>query len=628
LRPGDAFRFGQDRPKRVPQPPPLPTPAAGTGAPDLRAILESATDYAIIATDSVGRVTEWSLGAEAMFGWTKAEMLGQPIDRALPEDQRAQGPRWRALEEALARGDGHVEGWRLRKSGERFWASARITPLRGPDGAFAGFVKVVRDETEARRLDEERRLMEAELRAAEARLQVAIEAGRMGVWDYDLVEDRLNASAELYRLLGFDGDAAPSFEAVAAGYEPGARERLFAVGREALAAGERRFQAELQYRRPDGEILWLLLRGEIQILPGADPRQVIGVLVDITDRKHAEDSLAAAMRHTDEILESIGDAFYALDGNLRFTYVNGRAAALWRKDAHDLIGRAFADVFPDAIGSAQWNTLEEVRRTREPRRFEAVSPITHTWLDVSVYPATQQGVSVYFRDISERKKAEAQTRLLVNELNHRVKNTLAVVQSIAAQTFREESGEEAEKSFTGRLVALAKAHDVLTREHWEGASVKEIVGRVVSSVSCPTERCRLTGDDVRLPPSLALAVSMAVHELATNAIKYGALSNEAGRVDIEWRVEPNGRGRHLRLEWRERNGPPVTAPTRKGFGTRLLERALAHEEGGRADLVYAPDGVRCIIEASLAWPDGAGQNPAKTAEGATTVPAPDASTAA
>jgi PAS domain S-box-containing protein len=623
LRPGDVRR-DEEAPKTFRS----PRAATPSGDPErrLRAILESATDYAIVATDGEGRVTEWSAGAEAIFGWEKAEMLGHTLERTLPPEERVAHPYRRELETALLSGNGHTAGWRMRKDGGRFWATCRITPLRGEEGGFEGFLKVVRDETEALRHDQERQRFEAELRAAEGQLRVALDAGRMAVWNYDLETDAVNRSPELYRVLGFDPDGPPpTQEQIQSGYEPGVRESLFAIGREALATEERRFQAEFQYRRPDGTVLWLLLRAEILVCPKRGPTQVVGVLVDITERKHAEDALAEALRTTDEILESIGDAFYALDSDLRFAYVNGRAATLWRKQAADLIGRAFAEVFPDAVGSPQWAMLQEVKRSRIPQRVEAVSPITHTWLDLNIYPAPQGGVSVYFRDITERKHAEAQMRLLVNELNHRVKNTLAVVQSIATQTFRDENGDEAVKSFTGRLIALAKAHDLLTREHWEGAGLKKIIERVVKSVSCPDERCRLTGDDVRLPPSLALAVSMAVHELATNAIKYGALSDDAGAVDIEWRVTPGPQGERVHIEWRESGGPPVRPPTRKGFGTRLLERALAHENGGRAELDYAPEGLRCVMEALLSQP--AMTDPAAMKQSATAASAGPAQTA-
>ena len=177
-------------------------------------------------------------------------------------------------------------------------------------------------------------------------------------------------------------------------------------------------------------------------------------------------------------------------------------------------------------------------------------------------------------DITERKRGEEQRKLLVNELNHRVKNTLAVVQSIASQTLRSATSlPEGERSLTSRLVSLAKAHDILTEENWSGADLQELVTVSLMAHASP-DRFELSGEAVWLPPTLALSLALAMHELTTNAIKYGALSTGSGTVLISWTVSGQADGRRLRIEWRERGGPPVAPAERKGFGTRMLERIL------------------------------------------------------
>jgi two-component sensor histidine kinase/GAF domain-containing protein len=204
-------------------------------------------------------------------------------------------------------------------------------------------------------------------------------------------------------------------------------------------------------------------------------------------------------------------------------------------------------------------------------------------------------------DITDRKRDEARQRLLINELNHRVKNTLATVQSIAAQTLRNASSlPRAREDFENRLLALSRAHDILTRRTWEGASVGEICGAATEAHG--SDRFDLSGPDLNLAPQTALSLSLALHELATNAAKYGALSVPAGRVAVAWALE----GRRLRLTWRERGGPPVAPPGRKGFGSRLIERGLARELGGEARLTFAPEGVVCEVVAPLAG-DAAGR---------------------
>lgn len=201
-------------------------------------------------------------------------------------------------------------------------------------------------------------------------------------------------------------------------------------------------------------------------------------------------------------------------------------------------------------------------------------------------------------DIDERKRAEERRTLLINELNHRVKNTLASVQSIARQTLRSgRPAEEIGEIFTGRLMALASAHDVLTRENWEGAGLAKIVETALAPFD--ERRIARAGPDARLDARAALALGMALHELATNASKYGALSNEEGRVDLSWRLYTSAGAPTLDLVWRESGGPPVTPPKRRGFGSRLLAQGIRSELNGSAELSFAPDGVACRIVAPL-----------------------------
>jgi two-component sensor histidine kinase len=205
-----------------------------------------------------------------------------------------------------------------------------------------------------------------------------------------------------------------------------------------------------------------------------------------------------------------------------------------------------------------------------------------------------------FRDRTEERKAEKRQRLLTNELNHRVKNTLATVQSIVAQTLRGTVvGEDARGAVEGRLLALSRSHDLLTRESWESAGLRDVAAQALEPYGAPggqPTRVAVQGPDLRLQPKAAVALGMALHELATNAAKHGALSNGAGRVDLSWRITPSASGDRLRLEWLERGGPPVQPPSRKGFGSRLLERGLAHELDGEVRLDHEPSGVLCRID--------------------------------
>lgn len=195
-------------------------------------------------------------------------------------------------------------------------------------------------------------------------------------------------------------------------------------------------------------------------------------------------------------------------------------------------------------------------------------------------------------EIEQRKRAEEGRELLLNEIKHRVKNTLGTVQAMVMQTFKGAPAAE-HQAFVARLHALAAAHDLLTQKDWLDASVGEIVERAMRPFN-DKQRVRVSGPDVVLGPSKSLVLAMLLHELGTNAVKYGSLSNETGFVDLTWAREDTSDRPSLALIWKESGGPAVTPPTRKGFGTRMIERAL-QAEGGDAELAFKPDGLRCRI---------------------------------
>jgi two-component sensor histidine kinase len=189
--------------------------------------------------------------------------------------------------------------------------------------------------------------------------------------------------------------------------------------------------------------------------------------------------------------------------------------------------------------------------------------------------------------------------LLIEELNHRVKNTLAILQSIATQTFRSASRAEREK-FEGRLGALAEAHNLLSQEKWQGSELQDVITRVLNPYLLNNpDRVRMFGPKVPLSPRLAVVLSMILHEIATNAAKYGALSNESGTVTLDWEVTEEADGRQLRLIWTEAGGPHVTAPVQRGFGSRLIERSARDQLGGEATVDFLPRGVVCTVTSAL-----------------------------
>jgi two-component sensor histidine kinase len=195
-------------------------------------------------------------------------------------------------------------------------------------------------------------------------------------------------------------------------------------------------------------------------------------------------------------------------------------------------------------------------------------------------------------------RAEAMQSLLVDELNHRVKNTLQTVQSIAAQTFRHAQDiPDALRKFDGRVMAMGRANELLSEERWRNADMVDLVASALEAFRAKDkDRMHISGPNVPVGAPSAVMISMMLHELATNAAKYGALSNDSGEVFIDWRTVGEGSGARVLLNWRETGGPTVVAPERKGFGTALIQRGLTSQLGGSANIEFAPDGLRCTLE--------------------------------
>ncbi|HEX3887077.1 MAG TPA: HWE histidine kinase domain-containing protein [Phenylobacterium sp.] len=302
----------------------------------------------------------------------------------------------------------------------------------------------------------------------------------------------------------------------------------------------------------------------------------------------------------DAVLESVNDAFYALDANWRYVVFNRAAEEYFGVSREAMLGRDLWEVFPQGVGTpfevhcraameeGVSTTLETASRMRPDRVVE-----------LKIVPMRGGGVAITLTDITERKSADHRQRMLVNELNHRVKNSLATVQAIAAQSLRDpEVAPEARERFMARLIALARANDVLVAETWLGASL----GSVAAEMANPhgdEERFTIAGPEVHLAPQTATAMALGLHELATNAAKYGALSTPEGRVSLTWSLDGEGEARRLRLIWRESGGPEVGTPGRPGFGSRLIERGLASELKANVRLVFAPTGVVFSLSAPL-----------------------------
>ena len=300
--------------------------------------------------------------------------------------------------------------------------------------------------------------------------------------------------------------------------------------------------------------------------------------------------------------------------DLRFQLAN----AAYRRlvGDRDVIGKTVAEALPEVVEQGFANLLEQVRTTGEPYIGRSVSvmlegesggPLEERFLDFIYQPilapdGTTSGVFVQGHDVTEQRRAEEHQQLLIHELNHRVKNTLSIVQALAMQSFNDSAEPAvARQTFDARLNALSAAHNLLTMENWESAGLMETIkASVAATAGANAARVSVHGPDIVVAPQTAVSIAMAVHELCTNAIKYGALSNDSGTVDVRWTARPDEGGLlTLEIDWTEAGGPPVTPPTRRGFGTRLIERGLSAELKSSVVLDYRPSGLQCTIHAKL-----------------------------
>ncbi|HEY8616314.1 PAS domain-containing protein [Phenylobacterium sp.] len=417
----------------------------------------------------------YSPEARAICGFTADEPVTFEKVRGIthPDDLLWTGPQSQRALDPEIRDDSPYEYRIITPACDERWVLARgraVFQERDGKPVATRYVGTLQDITS-------RKQAEAALAASEARLRLAVEAGRMAVWQADAATGALTNSPELNRILGLPEDAQPTLEEVNGRYAPGELDRVRGLAQAALGRGERFIEAEFQYRWPNGEIRWLLIRAEFLLGPNGQPRTAIGVVLDVTERKHGEERL----------------------------------------------------------------------------------------------------------------------KLLAREVDHRANNLLAVVQGTVSLS-RADDTKALKEVIVGRINALARAHQLLADARWEGADLRTLVEEELLAFSLgEAGRVAIQGQDVALPPAAAQAIAMALHELATNAAKYGALSVPTGRVRVGWTREAGP----LVIRWEEIGGPPVSPPRRRGLGTNMLQRALEGPLRGRTRMDWRPEGVVCELELPL-----------------------------
>jgi PAS domain S-box-containing protein len=338
----------------------------------------------------------------------------------------------------------------------------------------------------------------------------------------------------------------------------------------------------------------------------------MAMLVRLTDLSihHRAEQIAAAERFARSVLEQATEAVVVLSPDGRITHASSRAEQLAEQPP---IGCKFSNAFPvEAESADEAGTLALARFSAESldamlatKPFHGVEVKLRVKAEaaflLSAGPLIDDnkvnvGSIVTLTDITERKRAEEQLTTMVAELNHRVKNILAIVQSVAAQTVRSSGSlENFADTFAGRLKALAVAHDILTQTRWIGIGLNELLTAVLAPYRTPEEtRVSFSGQAILLPARAVVPLSMVLHEMTTNAAKYGALSTRRGKIEITWRVT-GVIEKSVELVWLERGGPKVRTRASAGFGTKLIDRVTSHDLDGKTKIDFDPAGVRWTI---------------------------------
>jgi PAS domain S-box-containing protein len=323
-------------------------------------------------------------------------------------------------------------------------------------------------------------------------------------------------------------------------------------------------------------------------------------LQDIAQTADALRSEAESAQHALEaVLSSISDGFMTVDRDWRFTRVNAKAAAVAGMTPKTMLGRKVWDLFPDMVGTTLHRQAQRAAAKRIAVEFEYFCPQLDRWFEYRIYPS-YEGLTVLENEITARKEGERRQRLLTAELQHRVKNNLALIRSLSTRTLRRaDSLDGFAETFEGRLHALAVTQSLLSRSGAEEVDLHELLSEELLPYDAREgDNLRIFGPAVLLRPKTAQLLGLVFHELVTNAVKFGALAS-GGRIEIVWTVETTAEGRHLDWCWMETGTAAAGSAAGGGFGRDLIERGVPYQLGGKSRFEITHDGVCCILQVPL-----------------------------
>ncbi|EJL04369.1 MULTISPECIES: PAS domain S-box protein [Pseudomonas] len=440
------------------------------------------------------------------------------------------------------------------------------------------------------------------------RLSATYEAATIGIAEADIDGRLLRVNDALCKMLGRSREELLSMTFLDYTHPESAAQDAALYARQ--VAGEfDNYELRKRALKPDGEVLSLDIHSSSVRDAGGKFRYGVRVLQDVTLARRMENQVRESERHMRNLLEALPAAVYTTDAEGRITFYNRAAVELSGRtpqlgDMWCVTWKLF-NTDGTALPHDQCPMAVALKENRPIRGVEAIAERPDgTRVPFAPYPTPLHdadgnlvGAINMLVDITERKQAENRQKTLIDELNHRVKNTLATVQSLAAQTARNAAdAKDGYRRFEARLLALSRAHDLLTKRHWGSTPLDNLAQEVLMPVfGAEPDRVVFEGPSIDVGTRVALNLTMTLNELAINALKYGAMSVETGTLSVAWRVQSQPNGTLLNLDWQEQGGPPVSEPEREGLGSRLMKRCIERDLGGEFDLNFSPQGLRCRL---------------------------------
>ncbi|NBJ13018.1 PAS domain-containing protein [Microvirga arsenatis] len=567
----------------------------GASEERFRSFAENSTDVLWIADAANGRLEYLSPAYEAIWGEPRERVMADLrrwAELVHPEDRE----RAREGLPRLLAGQTCIQEYRIVRpcDGAVRWIRDTGFPVRDGSGGVERVAGIAQDITDIK-------AAEAAHRESEAKFQAIANSIDQMIWS-----TRPDGYHDYYNQRWYDYTGVPEGSTDGEGwngmFHPDDRERAWATWRHCLATGEP-YHIEYRLRHRSGEYRWVI--GRAQCVRDEEGRitRWYGTCTDIDDLKRTADEL----HRTSALLRLIGDStpdmIYAKDRESRVLYANAAVRRTIGRPIEEILGRSDRDWAP-SIEEAERIIANDRRVMETGDTFDVDEAFTGPDGETRYYRSVKSplrdptgaiiGLVGVTSDMTERRRAEERERLLAREVDHRAKNLLAVVQSVVQLTRGDDIAAFTD-AVTGRIRSLARAHSLLAASRWEGADLRHLIEEELAPFrGQDSSRIRINGPAIRLRPEAAQALALVIHELTTNAAKYGALSAAGGRLDVTWALavagEEDGR---LGLRWQERGGPSVAPPTRRGFGATIMRASVERQLQGKVTLDWNRDGLLC-----------------------------------